>query len=114
MTKEEIEELARTVDNVELTTPSPGMVTMVWQDGEVTAQKCGDLLWQRSLHCFEPPITGANKLEMEFPHTFGANSFAWVTSEDAYRVRQAIKDLLGDKSIDHLSPLLRKEEGQDV
>ena len=27
-----------------------GMVYQVWEDGEITLQKCGPLLWQRSLH----------------------------------------------------------------
>lgn len=32
-----------------------GMVTQVWDDGEVTCQKSGPLLHMRSLHQFVPP-----------------------------------------------------------
>ena len=32
-----------------------GGVVQIWQDGEITYQKSGDLLWQRSLHCFAMP-----------------------------------------------------------
>ena len=31
-----------------------GMVYQVWEDGEVTLQKSGDLLWRRTLHCIRP------------------------------------------------------------
>lgn len=27
-----------------------GHVWQVWEDGEITLQKCGELLWQRNLH----------------------------------------------------------------
>lgn len=30
-----------------------GMVYQVWEDGEITLQKSGDLLWERSLHCID-------------------------------------------------------------
>lgn len=30
-----------------------GMVYQVWEDGEVTLQKCGPLLWQRNLHIID-------------------------------------------------------------
>ena len=30
-----------------------GMVYQCWEDGEITLQKSGELLWQRNLHCME-------------------------------------------------------------
>jgi len=36
-------------------TAAGAMVYMVWEDGEVTLQKGGDLLWQRILHSIIPP-----------------------------------------------------------
>jgi len=32
-----------------------GMVKQLWNDGEITCQKSGELLWQRTLHQFHPP-----------------------------------------------------------
>lgn len=32
----------------------PGMARQIWEDGELTLQKSGDLLWLRTLHCIEP------------------------------------------------------------
>lgn len=109
MTKEEIEELVRELDDPELT-KIPGHVAMIWQDGEYTSQKAGELLWQRTLHCFEIAIPGAAELKMVFPHAHGENSFAWVTPKNAYRVRAAIRELLGVEGTDHLAALLSREE----
>ena len=97
MTKEELMELVRSVDDPDLAR-IPGHVAQVWQDGEYTSQKGADLLWQRTLHCFEVAIPGAEKLGLEFPHKHGKNSFAWVASANAYRVRDAIRELLGQSN----------------
>lgn len=102
MTKEEIEALAQSVDNPELA-KQHGMVTQVWEDGELTSQKSGDLLWQRTLHMFERGVQGAATLSLTFPHRSGGHSFAWVTTRDGYRVRKAIKEMLGDTSTDPMA-----------
>ena len=90
MTREEIETMAHGADDPTLA-QDPGMVTQVWQDGEVTCQKCGDLLWQRTLHCFESAVPGAAALGLKFPHAHGKNSYAFVTADDARRIRAAIQ-----------------------
>ena len=92
VTREEIESLAKEVDRPELAA-EPGMVHQVWQDGEVTLQKSGELLWQRTLHCDKPAVPGAANAMLEFPHRRGSNSYAWVTEADALRVRELVKEL---------------------
>lgn len=94
ITKEMIEAAALKADNEQLS-KEHGMVHQVWQDGEITCQKSGDLLWQRSLHCFAPPVLRATELGLMFPHRHGGNSYAWVTSEDAHTIRSMIVQLLG-------------------
>ncbi len=84
------EKLARELHNVEHS-QKPGMVYQVWQDGEITLQKSGDLLWQRNLHMIAPPpahfVSG-----LKFPETSGSNSFAFVgTKEEAERVRSLVE-----------------------
>ena len=78
----------------------PGHVYQVWGDGEVTMQKSGPLLWQRTLHQMEPPIDGApvHSRTCKLPVAEGEEgpwhrSFAFVTREGAYRVRRSIAQL---------------------
>lgn len=35
-----------------------GSVYEIWEDGEITLQKCGSLYNQRSLHCITPGVKG--------------------------------------------------------
>lgn len=65
-------------------------VIQVWEDGEITFQKNCDLLWCRNLHQMEPPcryLVGGLKLPMEY----NGHSYAYVTREDAYRIRALIQ-----------------------
>jgi hypothetical protein len=121
MTKDEIDRFgvtgfAHQVDNPELA-KQHGMVTQVWNDGEITYQKSGDLLWQRTLHMDCPAIPGAEALGLEFPHKHGSNSYAFVTSHDAHKVRAAIWSLLhkDDDQLDPYRPYTsRKPEGENT
>jgi hypothetical protein len=63
-----------------------GMVTQVWEDGEITTQKAGRLLWKRELHQQYPPLPGA-KFQMPVALGAGEHSYAFVTHQDALRVR---------------------------
>ena len=69
----------------------PGMVYQVWEDGELTLQKSGELLWQRTLHQISGPvITGWQAVSM--PCQYGPHGFVTVASkEDAEQVRQAMQ-----------------------
>ena len=86
MKKEEIEEYVKKVDDPDLAT-QPGMVHQVWEDGEITCQKCGDLLWQRLLHSFKcgHPV---NRIKM--PHNYNKYSYAFVTSEESEKISEMI------------------------
>lgn len=55
----------------------PGHVQQIWEDGEITSQKGGELLWQRTLHCWRPPITGIVKAELPVSDING-HSYIWV------------------------------------
>jgi hypothetical protein len=41
-----------------------GMVWQVWDDGEVTLQKSGELLWQRTLHQQSPGFLDQTPIEL--------------------------------------------------
>jgi hypothetical protein len=70
----------------------PGMVYQVWEDGEITLQKSGELLWQRNLHCIVPGLRlPKDKPELTFPHKLNGHSYAFVNSEeDAQKIRAEI------------------------
>lgn len=74
-----------------------GMVWQVWQDGEMTLQKSGDLLWQRTLHT----IASGREDKMVDPEMFpdhlsapgcawGRHGFIFTDEEGANAVRDAI------------------------
>jgi hypothetical protein len=68
----------------------PGMVYQVWEDGEITLQKSGELLWQRSLHCIVPALT-KYYAGLKFPCEYGEHSFAFVRNkEEAEEIRALI------------------------
>ena len=71
----------------------PGMVYQVWQDGEITSQKCGELWKQRNLHQTYPPVQDRH-YDLVFPHESGCtgNTFAFMANiEDALTIRNLVK-----------------------
>jgi len=70
-----------------------GMVYQIWDDGEITLQKCGDLLWQRTLHCMRPQLC-KTFTELNFPNKSGSHSYAFVSREDAESIRTAMEEKL--------------------
>jgi len=67
-----------------------GMVYQVWEDGEITLQKCGDLLWQRSLHSIWPGIEAASVPLDWFPNQTSNHAYIFTDEIGAKEVRQAI------------------------
>lgn len=65
----------------EIAKDKPGMVYQLWEDGEVTLQKCGPLLGCRNLHMIGFPVKGLD-LSLMLPHRSGEHSFVWLTSHD--------------------------------
>lgn len=67
----------------------PGMVYQVWEDGEITLQKSGELLGQRSLHCITPGVGFEVPLDL-FPNMARSHANIYTTSEGAEAVRLEI------------------------
>ena len=67
-------------------------VKQIWEDGEHTSQKGGELLWQRTLHTFAPglPVMVDPKL---MPAKSGEHGYAFVTSADATRLRGLLEEI---------------------
>lgn len=83
-----LQELINGASN-DLLSKQVGHVFQIWDDGEITMQKSGDLLWQRSLHTMKPDI--GKVFELDFPHKRGVHSFAYVTNENAIVIREEMK-----------------------
>ncbi len=86
MTLNEI--LARHVDPRK---PEHMMIYEVWQDGEVTLTKAGDIFRCRNMHCCEP-ATGDDVIDVNLmPERLGKNgSICVLTHEDAMIIRDWI------------------------
>lgn len=70
-----------------------GHVYQLWQDGETTSQKAGELLWQRSLHQMDAGLEGV-KLNLKWPHqTHSGNGYIFCTELDAKKIRIAMLNL---------------------
>lgn len=64
------------------------MVYQVWEDGEITLQKGGDLLWQRTLHCI---ASGTRPLPVDaLVNKYGSHSFIWCTNEVTAKQARAL------------------------
>ena len=74
-----------------------GHVYQVWQDGEVTLQKCGSLLGQRNLHMIYPGFAGFDA-GCVWPHKQGNNKFIYTTESGAKAIHRAIASMTGGYS----------------
>lgn len=72
-----------------------GHVYQVWQDGEITLQKCGELLWQRNLHMIVPGHSGFEAPGVSWPHQSGKNSYIFTTEAGAALIHHEISRLAG-------------------
>lgn len=90
----EIQEMVDAASNDELA-KEEGHVYQLWQDGEITSQKAGELLWQRSLHQAESGLEGVRIPGLVFPHKkqWGDNSYLFCTEADARKIRQAMVEV---------------------
>lgn len=59
-----------------------GMVYQVWEDGEITLQKSGRLLWQRSLHTIHPGDPSKAVSTNLFPKEYHTNGHAFIFTDD--------------------------------
>lgn len=91
MTKEILLNLIATLHRPDAERQS-GMVYQVWEDGEVTLQKSGELLWQRTLHFMEGALDG-RLLNNDMPIQHSHHSYMNVASkEDAETIRNAMRE----------------------
>jgi hypothetical protein len=82
----------------------PGMVYEIWEDGEITLTKSGDLYGQRNLHCIVPGMAGVSVPLPNKRHA-GHSSMA-VAEEDIVVARKLI---LGDRQDPYASCLPGKK-----
>ena len=71
-----------------------GHVYQVWQDGEVTLQKSGDLLWRRNLHMIWPGFSGFDS-GCDWPHSFGPSKYIFTDETGAKEIHRAIAAMVG-------------------
>lgn len=96
MTKQQYDfiEACKQAHNPELAKKS-GMLIQIWQDGEITSQKCGELLHQRTLHCLIPRINDLSKHvpKESMPEQMYNNGTAFIESFDkAEELRKILTD----------------------
>jgi len=86
-----IHELIKLAHNPELAKVECDHVFQIWEDGEITMQKCGSLLWHRTLHRV---VGGIDGLRLALPADHGVHCYAFVTQADAYEIGRQIVNLL--------------------
>ena len=71
----------------------PGMVYQIWEEGEITLQKSGDLLWRRNLHMIEPGITTVFTKNI-MPVQMERNGYAFIESKEVEdEIREYMKEV---------------------
>ena len=70
-----------------------GMVYEIWEDGEITLQKCGELYGMRNLHCIVP---GFSTVNIPLPYKLHHNhSNMALEQNDIPRARAIMAELFG-------------------
>ena len=59
-----------------------GMVYQVWEDGEVTLQKSGDLLWQRNLHLIKSGCAAKAIHPSKMPEQNRSGTHGWMFTDE--------------------------------
>jgi hypothetical protein len=58
------------------------MVYQVWEDGEITIQKAGELLWQRNLHCVQPGCPDKTLPIDALCHKYNSHSYIFCATRE--------------------------------
>ena len=69
-------------------------VTKLWEDGEITFEKGGDLYGMRHCHTIHMGLKGVN---VPMPKQYNKHSFAYLTTRSAIKLRQRIFALYPEK-----------------
>lgn len=95
MTKKEIADLLLSKNDPALAKVNGSHVSEIWQDGEHTSTKAGELFRQRNLHTLRPggahPLM-VSYLQLTLPHSHGENHHVFVPYEDADRLSKLITE----------------------
>jgi len=83
ITSFDIENLVKSYNDPKLT--DQPLVYQIWNDGEITIQKGGPLLWIQTLQSMYPELTIKNKLNLVYKKH--ENSYAFVTIIQAEEIR---------------------------
>lgn len=73
-----------------------GMVYQLWQDGELTVTKSGELLGLRNLHMIEAGFIRKPEMYSKWMHVMvpdGENAFIYCAKEDAYAIREVMQQI---------------------
>lgn len=95
MNKQELRDLILSHHQPELAEET-GHVRQIWEDGEITMQKSGELLWQRNLHCMLPGEPAVAQLDV-FPAgtNNGKHAYIFTDAHGTRIVRAALFELAG-------------------
>ena len=66
-------------------------VYQVWSDGEVTLQKAGPLLWQRTLHSVNEPLSPNTETKIIWPEHMREHGFIYTDEAGVEAVRDALR-----------------------
>jgi hypothetical protein len=91
-TLKELNEFITKAHDVKLS-KEDGMVYNIFDDGEITLQKSGCLLWQRTLHTINFGVRNGPLPGLVMPCVLGHHGYAFVTGENANIIRKAISTL---------------------
>jgi hypothetical protein len=67
------------------------MVYQVWEDGEITLQKSGSLLWKRGLHMIEAGLGCSVDVDLFPNQTSNGHGYIYTDQEGAEAVRAAMR-----------------------
>ncbi len=87
---EVLAEHGRTIEEVKSV---EGHCIQIWDDGEITSQKGGAILWNRTLHQAEPAVVP--KIWIALEHQQGEHYYAHVSRAGAEKIRELIKQDYG-------------------
>jgi len=90
MTQSQIEATIKELHRPELAQLEFDLVYQVWEDGSITLQKCGELLWHRYLLCVQPGDPQKAIPIDYFPCTHNGHGFIFADKHGAERLRSLI------------------------
>jgi hypothetical protein len=91
------QELIEAHNKPELAKVDCEMVWQVWGDGEVTLQKCGSLLWMRTLHLIYPALSAEPIATL--PETYKEHTFMFTDEAGCKAIRAYFEATLNNSRL---------------